>query len=272
MATEIYGKRNHHDDVSVLAQKAIKLFDSASAHSAAIIAPSSLAADYTLTLPADDGTPNQVLATDGSGVLSWVTTLTSALTTNSILVGVSSVATQVDTAAQGDIAATSAGLNIKSGVIINTDINASAAIAYSKLNLTGSIVDADVASGAAIALSKLAALTISRALVSDGSGVVSVSTTTSTELGYVHGVTSAIQTQLDAKARGTAANWITSDGATKAITHSLGSTDIIVAIYDKTDSSLIEIDSVVATDSNTVTLTSSVAPGAAGWRVVIARV
>ena len=38
---------------------------------AAIQAPSSLAADYTLTLPVDDGTANQVLATDGSGVLSW---------------------------------------------------------------------------------------------------------------------------------------------------------------------------------------------------------
>jgi hypothetical protein len=43
-------------------------------------------------------------------------------------------------------------------------------------------------------------LTISRALVSDGSGKVSVATTTATEIGYVNGVTSAIQTQLDAKA------------------------------------------------------------------------
>ena len=34
-------------------------------------APDSLAADYTLTLPTDDGTSNQVLKTDGSGVLSW---------------------------------------------------------------------------------------------------------------------------------------------------------------------------------------------------------
>ena len=32
-----------------------------------------LGADYTLILPADDGTPNQVLETDGSGNLSWVT-------------------------------------------------------------------------------------------------------------------------------------------------------------------------------------------------------
>jgi hypothetical protein len=43
-------------------------------------------------------------------------------------------------------------------------------------------------------------LTASRALVSDGSGDVSVSAVTSTEVGYLDGVTSAIQTQLDAKA------------------------------------------------------------------------
>jgi hypothetical protein len=42
-------------------------------------------------------------------------------------------------------------------------------------------------------------LTVSRALVSNAIGKVAVATTTSTELGYVNGVTSAIQTQLDAK-------------------------------------------------------------------------
>jgi hypothetical protein len=45
-------------------------------------------------------------------------------------------------------------------------------------------------------------LTDSRALVSDGSGKVGVATTTSTEIGYVNGVTSAIQTQIDAKVTG----------------------------------------------------------------------
>jgi hypothetical protein len=42
-------------------------------------------------------------------------------------------------------------------------------------------------------------LTASRTLVSDGSGKVAVSAVTSTELGHVSGVTSAIQTQLNAK-------------------------------------------------------------------------
>ena len=42
-------------------------------------------------------------------------------------------------------------------------------------------------------------LTASRAVVSSGSGKIAVSAVTSTELGYLDGVTSAIQTQLDAK-------------------------------------------------------------------------
>lgn len=44
------------------------------------------------------------------------------------------------------------------GSIVNADVNASAAIAYSKLNLTGSIVNADVNATANIAYSKLADL------------------------------------------------------------------------------------------------------------------
>jgi len=65
------------------------------------------------------------------------------------------------------------------------------------------IVNADVNASAAIAFSKMADLTASRALVSDGSGDVSVSAVTSTEVGYLDGVSSAIQTQLDGKASST---------------------------------------------------------------------
>jgi hypothetical protein len=42
-------------------------------------------------------------------------------------------------------------------------------------------------------------LTASRALASNASGKVAVSAVTDTELGYVSGVTSAVQTQLNAK-------------------------------------------------------------------------
>ena len=82
----------------------------------------------------------------------------------------------------GDISiGTSGTAAIGSGVIVNDDVNSSAAIAFSKM----------------------ADLTASRALVSDGSGDVSVSAVTSTEIGYLDGVSSAIQTQLDGKASST---------------------------------------------------------------------
>ena len=56
-------------------------------------------------------------------------------------------------------------------------------------NTITNIVNADIKSAAAIAFSKMADLTASRALVSDGNGDVSVSAVTSTEIGYLDGVT-----------------------------------------------------------------------------------
>jgi len=43
-------------------------------------------------------------------------------------------------------------------------------------------------------------LTANRAVITDGAGALTAATTTSTEIGYVNGVTSAIQTQIDSKA------------------------------------------------------------------------
>lgn len=55
---------------------------------------------------------------------------------NEILVGaVGGTPTVVDTNGQGDVKASATGLNIKSGSIVNADVNASAAIDESKLNL-----------------------------------------------------------------------------------------------------------------------------------------
>lgn len=72
---------------------------------------------------------------------------------------------------------------IGTGAIVNADVNSSAQIAYSKLNQTNSIVDADINASAAIAWTKIAPS----------------STVDATELGYLDGVTSAIQTQIDSK-------------------------------------------------------------------------
>lgn len=66
-------------------------------------------------------------------------------------------------------------------------------------NTITNLVNADIKASAAVAFSKMENLTASRALVSDGNGDVSVSAVTSTEVGYLDGVTSAIQTQINTK-------------------------------------------------------------------------
>jgi hypothetical protein len=82
-------------------------------------------------------------------------------------------------------------------------------------------------------------LTASRAVVSDGSGKVAVSAVTSTEVGYLDGVTSAIQTQIDSKqatitgaattiddADLTASRAVVSDGSGKVAVSAVTSTEI----------------------------------------------
>lgn len=89
--------------------------------------------------------------------------------------------------------------DVATNSITNTQINSSAAIARSKLDFGAGLVNSDLSTSAAIAFSKMASLIVSRALVSDGSGVVGVSNTTATEIGYVSGATSNLQTQITGK-------------------------------------------------------------------------
>lgn len=66
--------------------------------------------------------------------------------------------------------------------------------------------------------------------------------------------------------------WVTADTATKAITHNLGTLDVMVQIYDIATGATILIDSTVRTDANTLTVTASEAPPAGSWRVLIEKV
>lgn len=66
-----------------------------------------------------------------------------------------------------------------------------------------------VVNDAAGLLTDAAAITAARALISDANGIPTHSAVTDTELGYVSGVTSAIQTQLDDKAHETLNNLTT---------------------------------------------------------------
>ena len=92
------------------------------------------------------------------------------------------------------------------------------------------ITDTQIASAAAIDLTKLAALAPGYAVRSnDSTGFLEISGVTNTELGYVSGVTSSIQDQLDAKADSSAlADYVKNDGSVAMIESlDLGSNQII---------------------------------------------
>ncbi len=129
----------------------------------------------------------RAMVTDASGKLSASGVTATEL---AFLIGVTSaIQNQLDgkqptgnyiTSLTGDVAGSGPGAaptSIQTGVITNSMINGAAAIA----------------------LFKLAALTALRALVTDGSGVITISAVTATELGYLSGVTSSVQTQLNGK-------------------------------------------------------------------------
>ena len=122
------------------------------------------------------GTGSVVLATSPTLV---TPTLGVATATSINGTTIPSSATLVKTSDTGTVTSTM----ILDGTIVNADINTSAQIAYSKTNLTNSIVNADINASAAIDWTKIAPS----------------STVSATELGYLDGVTSAIQTQIDGK-------------------------------------------------------------------------
>lgn len=84
--------------------------------------------------------------------------------------------------------------------IRNADVASNAAIAQSKISGLADSLAAkqNTITGAASTIASNN-LTANRALVSNGSGKVGVSAVTATELGYLDGVTSSVQTQLNKK-------------------------------------------------------------------------
>jgi len=97
----------------------------------------------------------------------------------------------------GDATCSNAGVvAIGSNVIVNADVNSSAAIAYSKLNLSGSVVSADIVAGTIVNSDVNASAAIAATKIHNG-------TISNTEFGYLNGLTSNIQTQIDAFSAGT---------------------------------------------------------------------
>lgn len=181
---------------------------------------SGASSNYTLTLPTTDGNANEVLLTDGSGNLSWSSVTGAAGAATKALDNLASVAINTtlvsDTDNTDDLGTTAIGwrslylaTSIKSGATtlatttelgyltgvtsaIQTQLNAKKATAtgnaykFETTDASGNLQETTV--------------TASRAVATDANGLPTASATTATELGYVSGVTSAIQTQINAKA------------------------------------------------------------------------
>ena len=113
---------------------------------------------------------------------------------NSVVANVNTVQSNVNTV-QANVNAQTTNVNIVSSNVGNTVAFTANVEARRVANIAG-----------AISTVLTSDLTASRALVSSGSGKIAVSDVTATELGYVDGVTSAIQTQLDAVEARRAAN------------------------------------------------------------------
>tara|TARA_Y100000114_G_scaffold74568_1_gene68367 strand:- start:1257 stop:3005 length:1749 start_codon:yes stop_codon:yes gene_type:complete len=133
--------------------------------------------------------------------------------------------------------------NLDVGIITAATLNATAITQNGATldNLIGSNVDG------AISTVHDTDLTASRALASSGSGKIAVSAVTATELGYLDGVTSAIQTQLNAKQATITGAATTIDDADLTASRALVSSGSgKVAVSDVTSTELGHLDGVTS--------------------------
>jgi hypothetical protein len=125
----------------------------------------------------DEGDASKVLSVSlGGGTTSTSTTLSFAQTVNRVWTFQDATDTVVGRATTDTL--TSKSIDSDNNTITN-------------------IVDADIKAAAGIALNKLAATPVDRALISDSSGFVSASATTSDQIGYLSNLLAALSTEGD---------------------------------------------------------------------------
>ncbi len=190
------------------------------------------------------------------------------------------------TALTGDVTASGPGSSvatIAAGAVDNSKVSNSAAIDATKiadgsvsntefqyLDGVTSAIQTQLGGKASTALSNLtvSSLAVGSLLLGSSSSAVSNLAIGSSGFVLTSNGTTASWASPSISSFSFKTNWLNATGTTKVVTHNLGSTDVLVQLFDNSTGATIEVDSVVRTDTNTVTLTSSTAP-AVSWRVLI---
>jgi hypothetical protein len=185
------------------------------------------AANFSLTMPTTDSTGTQALVSNGSGVLSWASIPAGGLSGLPANLNFDNTTGGYDIILQDTIFSDNSTSLINffdNGIVSRVNIlgfdevrlqtntySAYLTEATGLFNITGGLKTSGV--------NTLSNVTASRALTTNASKEVTASATTDVELGYVSGVTSAIQTQLNSKlsAAITSLNGLT--GATQTFTN-----------------------------------------------------
>lgn len=250
MAKQLFG------DVEIRTNKKLKLLEASGANFVSLRGPSSLSADVEFILPSADGTNGQVIQTNASGQLSFVTKVSGpgSATDNRIA--------RFDGTTGALIQESAATLDDSGNLSGLADVTASGSVSAATLAASTALTLEETGAGTdKITLQAPASIAAPYTLtlpVDDGTAGQVLSTDGSGGLSWVSNSNSSFKY-----------TWVTADTATKAITHSLNTTDVMVQIFDVSSGATIEIDSVVRTDANTVTVTASEAPPATNWRVLI---
>lgn len=141
--------------------------------------------NYSISLPAAQGASNTYLKNDGSGNLSWASAGTGTVTSVALAAPAIFTVSGSPVTSSGTLTLSYSGTALP---IANGGTNSTTALNNNRVMIS---------SGSAIV--ENAAITANRALASDSAGIPVASAVTNTELGYVGGVTSSIQTQLNGK-------------------------------------------------------------------------
>jgi hypothetical protein len=171
---------------------------------------------------------------------------------------------------------------IASGAITNAKVSATAAIDATKigngdvdntelstLNGVTSAVQTQLNGKANTALSNLTTPGLGAGTILIGSSASAVSALATGTNGYVLTMVGGTPVWSVPGSQSFKSTWVTADGTTKAITHNLGTLDVVVEIYDLSDGQTIDVDTVTRTSTNVLTVTATEAPNVSGWRVLI---